>query len=224
MTTPYSAETHGIPTININLAPCDCHKRGSFDTGSHHGECSAVAVPIPCPIPRSAFVHVAPGACDCMVKDERLDRGFHAGDCAGRPIRVACSIGGKTWEESEVVDVEQHGPTDFSHESQRKEALAVCRTLWEIVKALVLGRRVGPTPLRPEHVGFIAQRDTVYAALADMARAEDQADLAQQRVDVILPKGFLRGCFHEADYARPRSSQRALVAYVEHLIEQVGVL
>jgi hypothetical protein len=69
---------------------------------------------------------------------------------------------------------------------------------------------------------FFAQRDEVYASLADLAQLEQGACNAQQRVDDAFP--FERYNRNYADHRAERPSVGRLAAYVEHLIASVNTL
>jgi hypothetical protein len=218
----WNEKSHFIPTINVNHYVCKC--AASVDGGEHHKACPGKPIPLPCPIPRSVTFTVTLGECECAARYNasrpELPLG-HLLQCPARPIRVACSIGGKTWEDSHVTDAEApgiHGRTS--------ELIQRAGERWEIIfKALVLGVRpdydIGhwTGPMLP----LFEQRDAVFAALADMARAETAAMQAQQKVDEAFP--YHR--FHRVgggDHRATPPSHARLEAYVEFLIEQVEVL
>jgi hypothetical protein len=115
-----------------------------------------------------------------------------------------------------VDDVELHGSEDFRHEGLRTIARDICRARWALVKALVLGR--DDVESTDEEIlrswdRLFAQRDAVYAALADMARAED----AKWMANAQLPERFRL-------FEGARGAPTALARYVEHLLEQVEVM
>lgn len=66
------------------------------------------------------------------------------------------------------------------------------------------------------------QRDAVFAALADMARAEEEARQAQRALVEVLDES---GASYSTSWSvRNAAAERGLAAYVERLIEQVGAL
>jgi hypothetical protein len=139
-------------------------------------------------------------------------------------VKVSCSISGKTWEESEVTDIDLVVGGDITWEQGHDAAMAECCALWLLVKALVLGWN--GEAVRTVAVGggldlekvdpMFQQRRTVYAALADMARAEEAHASAYSRAwgamgEDSIPSGR-------------RSAHWVLAHYVDRLIEQVGIL
>lgn len=141
--------------------------------------------------------------------------GKHNAQCPARPVKVCCSISGETWEESEVEDAE----LGDSGLVAGYELLSACRERWVLVKRLVLGQ--WPTTsaigvLSEAIPGLVAQRDTVFAALADMARAESA--IIQRMADV-----------DKVHTNRSRLAFRSvavdeLTTYIERIIEQVGTI
>jgi hypothetical protein len=134
------------------------------------------------------------------------------------PIRVSCSISGKTWEESEAMDVETRDETRHPSAPRYYRALSAAQDRWALVKALVTGHMRGGAltpPLGPETL--FVQRDAVYAALCEMARAEMTIQNTEQACAKHLPR---------ADVKRigPSPAASWLAAYVERLIERVSVL
>ena len=205
------------PTINVNLTPCGCPV-SDHEAVSHHHTC-AVANPIriPCPIPRSVTFEVRLGECRCGSVTLRTSRPpserAHAHDCPARPIRASCSISGKTWEESAIIDCERAdgGPLP---------AQSIVDERWALVKALVLGEHpLGfDSKSEAERIDALtSQRDAVYAALADMARAESV--IIQRLPDIDRVYTNMRRRLYRGSIAADE-----LAAYVEHLIEQIGVL
>jgi len=204
--------------LNVNLKKCDC------PANQHHRfsrECASVPVLIPCPIRRSVTFEVALGECTelCSVRPSARDvAGGHIASCPARPVKVSCSISGETWEGGEVDEeaVEEAETRPEWTTSDHALEIAVCRERWALIKALVLGSSSFVPSIDPGAQNtLMLQRDTVFAALADMAmderhHAEKMATLPE-RVRPVLPA-----------YAAP--SEEALSRYVEHLIEQVGVL
>lgn len=212
------------PTINVNLTS-HCYDCGSSPPGPHATECAALEVKlrpvlIPCPVPRSVTFEVRLGGCDCFPSGHRSvpvpPMRAHSPQCASQPVRVSCSISGKTWEESEVTECEANIPGD----GYPANLMGPCRERWASVKALVLGARASDytgwcgSSLRA-FAGLFTQRDAVYAALADMARAEEAIRVSHAAIDKAMGLPWSE--------SEPLS-QRALERYVERLIEQVGVL
>lgn len=219
------------PAINVNLKPCAdwCPVTHTIRHTRHDTHCPGAPVLIPLPIPRSVTFQVALGACECTTGG--LDTMPHDDDCPARPVRVSCSVSGDgTWAESEVDDVWQNVQNAkgwiVDAEDADPSALAIARERWALVKALVLN--VWPVPsAHAAVVEFIRQRDAVFSALADMARAEDAAVAAQGRLDAVLRPGW--HARHRPDSHLPaagleRPSRMGLAAYVERLIEQVWVM
>ena len=149
-------------------------------------------------------------------------------DCPARPVKVSCSISSPdgSWEKSDVTEVERHwqDPPTWGR-GEKTQALGACRARWALVKALALGQ----CPLlclteRDPAYALADQRDAVYAAIADMARLEDGLFAAQARLDrAASARGFSDVTGVSSDPA-DRPSADFLAAYLEHLIEQVGVL
>lgn len=219
-----------IPSINVNLSA-----RHTTCSGSFHASPECDPILIPCPIPRSVTFSVVLGhcqcseepSCQCGASDDREPHtrsctgAVHQSVCPARAVRVSCSISGKTWEESEVSDweaqeIEGLAPPALYHTS---------RARWALIKALVLGRAHTFQPATaPVHL--FPQRDAVYAALADMARAELAAYEAEVHWGMAIGKAARDDVRHPDPGfdANVLPSQRRLSAYIEHLIEQVGVL
>jgi hypothetical protein len=133
-------------------------------------------------------------------------------------VKVDCSISWKTWEESEPIDFELVGGGLLpGNGEQHTRLMAAGRDRWALVKALVLGHAdLSALLTGPMAADLLAQRDTVYAALADMVRAE--STIIQRCADI-----------DKAYTNRKRPAFRGvaadeLAAFVEHLIEQVGRL
>lgn len=235
-----------MSTVNVNLTLCDCTGNDwkPRPLGSTHADdCSGVPLLIPCPIPPSVTFQVALGECLKACTANTSGRGWvlgprsdtshfapgHVYGCPGRPVRVSCSISGRTWEASEVMPyIERPGSAVVTWGSKAEQALALglCRSRWSLVKALVLGMphhsfidlMTGPMAL-----DLLAERDAVFAALAKMARAEEAAAASQRAVIDSFPAVRLRSPTHlEPLHERP--SADLLESYVEHLIEQVGNL
>lgn len=208
-----------VPTINVNLKPCSpaCLVPSWARPGTppHATGCPGTPVLIPCPIPRTVEMTVRLAECTCGERHGWIGPG-HFDDCPARPIRITCSIGGETWEGSEVVSCEASIPGD--HYPARM--MDPCRERWTLVKALVLGQRASDYtgwcgPSLRSFAALFAQRDAVFAALADMAQYETKH--AARKAE--LPEGIRP--------VRPDvapESHEALWRYVQRLVEQVGVL
>ena len=215
-------------TINVNLKPCPisaAHAHGSDST------CAGAPILLPCPVPPSVTFQVVLGACKChVVERPHVESGCwrHDTDCPARPVSVSCSTSGRTWEESEVTEVDwqtrnERGDWNPSPMSQqeRDAALAACRARWNTVVKLLLIFGV-----RWEGLDRIkSERDAVYAALADMARAEETRVVARRKAcSAIDPSGYLTDSTHaEASRIQPESTS-VLAIYVGHLIESVSML
>lgn len=215
-----------IPVVNVNLAKCTCLPGFSAASGvnEHAGFCPATPVPIPCRPPPSFTCAVVLGECHgaCLIINNT--RGYtreivHDDTCPARPVKVSCSISG-AWEESEVTNVDIATTGRFLGWDEEGRCIAACRARWALVKALVLGM---PQPDVMEMVGrwniadLFAQRDAVYAALADMARAEDMGDAAAERATKAMGS-------RAAQSTWPRRSVPRLAEYVERIMEQVSIL
>lgn len=212
------------PSININLTQCKSPAHGHPFHGAY---CFANPILIPCPIPRSVTLEIQlehePAVCSaCDGSGEGQYDGTRCRLCRGRgtevrreddinSIRVSCSISGKTWEESWVSDVEVRGIP-----GRAVQFIGPCGERWGFIKSLMLGHSLTDCP-EPIH-NMRAQRDAVFSALADMARAEETIETAQQSFF-----GALHG--HGKTIVRiARPSHSLMETYVEHLIEQVGML
>jgi len=211
------------PRINVNPKPCNCG-HAAWLAGHHNGmvkhsdTCSSATLLLRCPLPRSVTFMVRLGECKQVrcIGSARRDGHAHALDCPAHPVAVSCSISGKTWEESAVIEVDG----DYASGAAFLTAQRACVERWALVKALVLGH--GDAQWKTEAtVRLVEQRDAVYAALADMARAEEAA-LAAQR---LIATHFLqtRERVHMSN-PEERPSAGYLQAFVERLIEQVGAL
>lgn len=228
-------------TLNVNLATCACHRRDSWqDNHIHRPACGGEPITIPCPIPPTFEVVVRLGECRGFSSSTKRGcsgswttpspsgpvRHEHELDCHARPIRVSCSISGKTWAESEVADPEGVGEdgrlVGFTFASP---VHAVCFARWALVKALVTGkfahRDVGDAgPGTPE--ALFKQRDSVFDALADMVMAEQLALDAQTRFAAL--ESIARVASRHGLHPEERPSAAMLAEYVAHLIEQVGAI
>lgn len=221
-----------IPTVNVNLTQCSCGLTPTYrnESAAHRTSsgtlCPGAPILIACRIPRSVVFNVVLGECTCEgPQDSGGDRYRpeivrHAALCPASPVKVACSISGKTWEESEVTDYELRENVLAPVEAM----LTASRDRWALVKALVLGQhgccaQHMPDPLRE-------QRNAVFSALADMARGEAISATAQQALDGMIAPSIQCNMGLSRLQPRPeiRPSALWLAAYVEHLIERVGVL
>lgn len=213
--------------INVNLAACDCAV--SYAPMQHTADCAAAPVLVPCHIPPRVELQVALGECvGCIIVNDT--RGYrretiHDASCPGRPVRVSCSISGTTWTESEVADVAQVGVKDEPWDrTECMHALTACRERWVLAKALVAGRSTFIVGVNPGKQNILMlQRDAVFAALADMAKAEEAASVAQNRAHAALGDD-LRLRPHHNEESKDRPAAYMLERYVEHLIGRVGTL
>lgn len=204
-----------VLSINVNLTKCTCN-HPSVKPDMHFAECPSRPVLIPCRIPRSVTFTVTLGMCDYPRDACRFG---HLDGCRARPIRVACSIGGKTWEESHINDCEVAGEgiglnTTAEH--------LIAQERWALVKALVL-RNENAAQLNTHGLALSKQRDAVFAALADMARMERAYYDAAQAIHKALPGIYVSSDMQACDPDEAPSA-RWLSSYVEGLIEQVGVV
>lgn len=210
-----------VPTINVNLTPCGppCLVPSWSGTRplAHFENCPGAPVLIPCPIPGSFTAEVRLGECQCLP-------GFHAGArgaadhlpvCPARPVRVSCSIGGDgTWAGSEVTECSDEREDYYPQDAD--DLLRLARARWEIVKALVKGKYTTPDMASTPNA-MTVQRDAVFGALADMARAEDAHAEAGNRAAKAI--GIAGGGRDDG-----RATPQFLALYVERLVEQVRVL
>lgn len=205
-----------MSTVNVNLAPCI--RTIACYGDAHIATCPGAPILIPCPFPEAVF-DVALGECLCFRQNVVGARHIHAhaDDCPARPVKVACSISGKTWEESEVEDVEW---PPLAHATP--EQWFAARERWALVKALMLGTHgiIGVDPSARwrdlEH-----QRDAVFSALVDMTLAEEAHDAATRAFVAVVPGAITWGSTINTG---PRHAPLQMARYVEHLVEQVGVL
>lgn len=211
------------PQINVNLKPCTCPP-GSLAVGIVHfsNRCDATPLPIPCPIPRSVTFEVTLGDCDgreCYSQFMRLESVSHGPSCPANPMKVSCSIDGETWAGSEVTGVEVVHPLAPPFPS----LLEIARKRWALVKSLVLGHSIEGCPETIRNMR--AQRDAVFAALADMARAEEASWSAQSRAVSLLDEWHDDGWhLNPETHGDTLPSSKLLSAYVSHLLEQVSTL
>lgn len=188
------------------------------------GSGPAVRIPLPLDKWRSVTFQVMLGECAMGCHTQRPGQAHYAG-CPARPVKVSCSISGKTWEESEVTDAWPEKNDGFlCSTGETFPALeAACRARWLIVKALVLGRswaEHSPESWDAHNPrALFAQRDTVYLALVDVVRAEEML--------FLRGNDALRAATGSA-YMRPepgdRESATTLARYVDRLVEQVSTI
>jgi hypothetical protein len=231
-------------TINVNLRPCDCSHRRWLAT-TCVSDCASTPILLPCPVPTSFICVVRLGECRCPTGallaqrvpgvadcNPRLSALHHLHGCPARPVRVSCSIRsgppGQEWAGSEVGGyVKVHGGHAVEMAIDILErCMAAARALWKIVVALVAGDTeiVAHThEQRALLARLYPQRDAVFSALADMARAECAAWSAQNAAAIAFKFVHTPATFHRTLPA-DRPSAHYLAAYAEHLIEQVGVL
>jgi hypothetical protein len=183
---------------------------------------------VPCPIPRSVTFSVAPGSCTTGC-DFGGTRSMHYPHCPARPVKVSCSISGKTWEESEVDEQEYLNTRPLATDDLNR-LYAACRDRWALVKALVTGFVGDFGALCPGSAAVVSlrnQRDAVFAALAAMARAERAAHAAFLALPMDIRKSSIlaKAMGHVATdpLAARLPSVTLLEHYVEHLIERVGI-
>ncbi len=225
----WTEKSHTIPSINVNLSPCDCERSGNPwkpAFGKPHAEdCAGFQVLVPLSLEpwRSVTMTVRMGECTCGEAESHAllggPRDQHLSACPARPIRVTCYIGGDTWDNSKPVDFEVLP----SHEDPSLAVIDACRALWALVKALVLGHSdlsafiTGPTALE-----LLAQRDALYASLTDMARHESGVWAGLQRAFDAFPEGRKLRASNRESLEAP--SAIVLAGYVQRLIEQVQVM
>lgn len=227
------------PTINVNLTKCERHDLPfSKEETAYHvlrgtgnlARCEAPPILIPCPIPRSVTFEVVLGECACVTRPGPmllrrtigLVAEMHETACPTRTVKVSCSISGKTWEESEVDDTETivTSSSGLGRDAYPNERVAA-RERWALAKALVLGKpyaQVVHANMDAARIGAMAhQRDAVFSAISDMAKAEDNLSAARERAASAIGHRLYVG-------AVSQSAEDVLGQYVERLIEQVGVL
>jgi hypothetical protein len=184
------------PTINVNLAKCACGCPVFPNT--HTADCPGKPVDIPLPLDavRSVTFTVRLGECStlalCEVRGGLLQN--HAPQCPAHPIRVTCSISGKTWEESEVMETKYTPVDDVPRGADSWAPLRIadiCRDRWALVKAL----------------------------LAEQARLEESLLGAVARTVAVL-KSTKFTMTRVSDSERP--STKALGIFVRDIIQQVG--
>lgn len=206
------------PTINVNLRSfsCEC---GPI----HQPHCDRTPILIPCPIPPSVTVIITENKCRCRAGVRGPLNGGHWSDCKGTDVRtqVSADIIGNDWHDAKPV-----GFTIGIVEASDHQCMLV-RDRWALVKALVMGESWGDF----QHVSALgermstgatfAQRDAVYAALAEQARLEVQMLAAQQRTVAAIGSPRLTASERPPE---DRPSAQALEVFVERVIEQVGAL
>lgn len=206
------------PTINVNLKPCDSGCQTQRPGSKCYAHCAAAPVLIPCPLPRSVNFEVRLGGCYLAGSPLKctLDAEEHRVGCPARPVKISCSIAGETWEGSKPITFTM--PDD----SEAPTAVAdACRERWALVRALVLGQSPAPI-VGLANVTLLSQRDEVFAALCDMARAEEASWRAACAMLPVVK--FTSSDMQVHDPSGDAPSRHWLMAYVEHLIDQVGDL
>lgn len=207
--------------LNVNLQPCSCVPMGAAlrPGGQHHSTCPGAPVLIPCPIPRSVTFTVTLGECTCgglIWRGTPPAMRHRKVGCPALPIRVACSIGGKMWPDTYVDDAETPNLDALPTQAQMNAASAQ-RAL---VKALMLGQESAPMVFGYRQMAdLLTQRDTVFAALANMARAEEA--LYGRQNDAMRAIDGSSLMVPEPDN---RPSAHTVARYVKRLISQVGAL
>lgn len=194
-----------VTDVNVNLGPG-----------------APVLVPLPLESWRRVKMTVRLGKCICEAFTKT---GLHHPRChRAHPIEVTCLIGGKDWASSEVIDAEIPRPGGGSLFTAFPGDLAPLRARWALVKALVLGS----TEIRwyvPATRALFEQRDVVFAALCEMARAERSAHAAFLALPMDLRKSSIiyraAGSAASGSPEARHSSAVILEHYVERLIEQV---
>jgi len=219
------------PTVNVNPKPCSPLCEDLEDPSGpyrvHASNCRAAPVLIPCPLPPPVSFEVVLGECDCPAKALPGASVPHRDYCPARPVKVSCSISGKTWEESAVGEGYTDTPSGSLASLGRE--LDACRERWALVKALVLvlgktmslhwSEMASPGQLSELAWGLFAQRDTVYTALVDVVQHED--GLFQRGNDALRA---INGHSIMRPAPDARESALTLGIYVERLIQQVGAL
>lgn len=224
-------------TINVNLKRCEC-TTGGLNGLPHDAGCPGVPVLIPCPLPpkveftvrlgepsddRCEEFDIAPGQNEDDT-DAMCRCGYPRGDHealgeSARPIRVTCTIGGDgTWEGSEIgkIEIDNEEPAT----ARIMDVWDACRERWAHIRALALGLWVNEPALAP----FFAHRDTVFAALAKLAEAEQAAFRAQYVCDAAFPFERYNLSPVSDHRTKPRPSAVRLAAFVSHLVASVGAL
>lgn len=218
----WTEKPHTTPTIDVNLTRCACPGPVTRqERPSHFIDCPGKPILIPCPVRRSVTFEVVLGwLCDCRNRETST----HLPRCPRDGVRVSCSISGRTWEESKVEDMDIP-PSILADMVATNRVMAACRERWELMKALVLGAsKVSEFPesfrMVPAVSEMMGQRTLVFAALADAAR------LSIARAAALNKASKAAGLAYQYAESVEEDSEPAIVLadYVEHLIEQVGVL
>lgn len=219
-----------VPTINVNLTPCNCglaSRTPTYPPTPHQDHCSGKPILIPCRLHESFTCDVVLGECACqnVVAGGMMVPGAHHVRCPARPVRVSCSISGKTWEQSfPVADWDM--VTERFVGAYRPVVWPAITDRWALVKALVTGGTEHdiPEPLRYYRIvaRWVHQRNEVYAALADMARLEEALHNAAGRSATALRACGARVERKGVPLFAP--TEHDLTTYVRRMIEQVGAL
>jgi hypothetical protein len=222
-----------IPSINVNLKPCNCSnpRPRQIDerlANDHWRTCAASPVLIPCRLPESFSCEVVLGECTRTRSCVTDGKGgvIHSGSCPGRPVRVSASITSPdgSWEKSEVADPDYPEARDRGSdvEARAQAVLRILRMRWGVVKMVVTGQHIGlddaTAGMSPN---LFTQRDAVYAALADMARAEE---VLSDRANTILKACERAERLPSRDDDDASPSANLLRVFVARLLEQVRVL
>lgn len=214
--------------VNVNLRRCDC---GAGERHAPNCPGEPVLLRLPLESWRSVTLMVRLGECTAGCAAPGAARALkergesHHAWCPARPIRVSCSISGKDWASSEVAEVEVEPRSDgYPWRQIDIDTMSqIARWRWALVTVLVLGFdvREPSAPMVPTQLS--SQRDAVYTALCEMARADIVACETRERINALLqrpaPSPF-RQILREPEAQAPD----ALAAYVERLIGQVGAL
>lgn len=199
-----TAEDTDVTLVNVNLVPCNRDIHPGETPEQHEARCPAKPINVPCPIPRSVTFTVRLGECDarhrpgrCFYHDFETGKDAdqeHHPKCPARPISVTCFISGKTWAESDVLDAEIPRGENGSLFTAFPDDLAPLRARWALVKVLVLGynawdytmSKATAVPLSTI-AAMLDQRDAVFAAIADKARAEEEDDQTTRALIKLVP-------------------------------------
>lgn len=209
-----------MSTINVNLAQCTCGGRSKdgqpfWSSGEHHSMCHATPILLPYRLPGSFAAEVPLGECISPAACGLFSKA-HLPDCPARPVRVTCSITGKTWADSEIGEWDSEDVSIYDDEAMGRVYVSL-RDRWSLVKALVLGHSdLSALITGPMAADLLTQRYAVFSAICEMVRAEE----ALAKSVAIAGKTIASPAFPPPVVVRYAES--ALAAYVERLIEQVG--
>lgn len=220
------------PTINVNLSKCDC-SAGRLNAARRAGnpnpvdplpcdaDCPGRPVRIRCEIPEHVTFWVA-GECFEAAKQALLSNAktrcglwTHDRACPARPVKVICVISGETWAKSEVASFD---PGNEEWGKPPTTTIAAMRALWAVAKGLVLGQRAFLTNDTIQELE--ARRDTVFAKLTAMVRAEEAH---MEAMHGVLGSGIPEALQVKIGKMTPEdTSPRVLEAFTKYLIAQVG--